>query len=88
MRERFFVTSIAITHDMATAFEIADRVALLEEGRIAADGPPERLFASNDEHVRPFALSSGVDPASLQTRRRGRKSPEEIRAAWAAAHAS
>jgi phospholipid/cholesterol/gamma-HCH transport system ATP-binding protein len=88
MRERFFVTSIVITHDMATAFEIADRVALLDSGRIVTERRPEELFTSNDELVRRFALSSGVDPSLLVRRRHGRKPPEAIRAAWAATHAA
>lgn len=82
VRERFCVTSIVITHDMATAWGIADRVVLLHGGRVAIDGPPEVVLASDDPRIRPFADSSGVDPKRLG-HRRARSSPAEIRARWA-----
>ena len=85
MRERFHVTSIVITHDMVTAYEIADRVVLLAHGKITAEGPPEVVFRSHGEEIRPFALSSGVDLERLAPRT-SRKPPAEIRAGWFAAH--
>jgi phospholipid/cholesterol/gamma-HCH transport system ATP-binding protein len=39
-RQQFHVTVLAITHDLNTAFRIADRLALLEEGRLLGDLPP------------------------------------------------
>lgn len=81
VRAHFLVTSIVITHDMATAFRIADRVVLLDRGKIAIDATPERLFATSDPRVRPFADSSGVDPSRLAVRLQ-RKTPAEIRALW------
>ncbi len=81
-REKFLVTSLVITHDMATAYEIADRVMLLENGRFVAEGPPEQFFASKNPTVRFFADSSAVEPQKLVAQRAGRKSPAEIRAAW------
>jgi phospholipid/cholesterol/gamma-HCH transport system ATP-binding protein len=85
MRERFFVTSIVITHDMVTAYEVADRVVLLAEGRIVSDGSPEAVFRSYGDDIRPFALSSGVDLEKL-TARASRTPSHEIRARWLAAH--
>ncbi|MCC6557102.1 MAG: ATP-binding cassette domain-containing protein, partial [Polyangiaceae bacterium] len=79
MRERFLVTSIVITHDMATAFEIADRVMLLDHGRFVYEGPPERLFDTTDPAVRTFVDASAVEPHKLEARRARRKSVEEIR---------
>ncbi len=86
MREKFLVTSIVITHDMATAYEIADRVMLLERGKFVAEGPPERFFDSDLPAVRTFADASAVEPQKLAARRAKRKSAEEIRAAWRARH--
>ena len=82
VRDRLFVTSVVITHDMATAFRIADRVVLLHRGRIAVDGPPETAFSSDVSAIRSFATSSGVDPGRLASRAH-RKSPATIRALWA-----
>jgi phospholipid/cholesterol/gamma-HCH transport system ATP-binding protein len=82
MRERFLVTSIVITHDMASAFEIADHVMLLEKRRFVDEGPPERFFASPNPAVRTFADASAVEPSKLLARRVRRKTAEEIRALW------
>lgn len=84
MRERFLVTSMVITHDMATAYEVADRVMLLEQGRFVAEGPTEEFFASDAPAIRSFADASGVDPKRLGHLRAHRKTAEEIRAAWRA----
>jgi phospholipid/cholesterol/gamma-HCH transport system ATP-binding protein len=83
VRDRFFVTSIVITHDMATALGIADRIVLLDRGVIAVDDSPAKAFASLDPRIRRFAASSGVDPARL-VRRPERKSPSDIRDLWKA----
>ncbi|MDP3279367.1 MAG: ABC transporter ATP-binding protein [Deltaproteobacteria bacterium] len=77
MRERFGVTSVVITHDMASAFDIADRVAMLVHGKIAVEGTPETVMASDHEAVRRFVHSSAIDPARVSGRTR--KSPHEIR---------
>jgi phospholipid/cholesterol/gamma-HCH transport system ATP-binding protein len=88
MREKFLVTSVVITHDMATAYEIADRVMLLDRGRFVAEGPPEEFFASDVPAVRAFADASAIEPQKLVARRAGRKTPDEIRAAWRAKSAA
>jgi len=48
------VTSVTVTHDVRGAFKVADRIALLHEGKIRAFGTPEELVASDDEAVRGF----------------------------------
>ena len=47
-------TSIIITHDMACAKLTADRVIVLKEGKIQAEGTYEELEKSEDEWVRSF----------------------------------
>jgi len=59
-RERFNVTSVVITHDMASVYRIANRVNLLHDGRIVAAGTPDDLIASTDPVVIRFLKSSGV----------------------------
>lgn len=87
MREQHLVTSIVITHDMVTAYEVADRVVLLADGRIMADGVPEVIFTSQNQEILPFALSSGIDLQRLAPRK-GRKPATEIRMRWRASHAA
>lgn len=85
MRERFFVTSIVITHDMVSAYEISDRVILLADGKVMACGPPDEIFRSHSDAIAPFALSSGIDLEKLAPRA-ARPPPAEIQARWVAAH--
>jgi phospholipid/cholesterol/gamma-HCH transport system ATP-binding protein len=87
MRTRHLVTSIVITHDMMTAYAVADRIVLLAHGRVAVDGDPETIFRSNNEDIARFAISSGVDLTRLGSRK-ARLSPSEIRARWTASHAA
>ncbi|HUJ10697.1 MAG TPA: ATP-binding cassette domain-containing protein [Verrucomicrobiae bacterium] len=59
MRDHFHVTSIAVTHDMVSAYKIADRIAMLHEGRIHAVGTPAEIQATTDPVVRQFITGTG-----------------------------
>jgi phospholipid/cholesterol/gamma-HCH transport system ATP-binding protein len=48
------VTSVVVTHDLASAFKVADRVALLHEGQVRAEGTAAEIRASHDRVVRQF----------------------------------
>lgn len=86
MRDRFAVTSVVISHDMVSAFDLADRIALLVDGKLAVEGPPATLLQSTREDVQRFVVSCGVDASRLESRTR-HKSPENIRASWRAREA-
>ncbi|HEX7841843.1 MAG TPA: ATP-binding cassette domain-containing protein, partial [Kofleriaceae bacterium] len=60
-QERFEITSIVISHDMASTFRIAHMIAMLYQGRIVAYGSPAELRASPDEHVQRFIHAGSVD---------------------------
>lgn len=68
MRERFAVTSVVITHDMVSAFDIADRIAMLIKGRVVAEGPPDVILTCDDPDVQQFVRSSGVEASRLSAR--------------------
>ena len=53
-KERLAVTSIVISHDIASAFRVADRLAVLYDGHLAAEGTPEEVRASPDPYVQHF----------------------------------
>ncbi len=53
-RDRFNVTSITITHDMKSAYRIADRIAMLYQGRVIKIGSPEEMQCSEIPEVRNF----------------------------------
>jgi len=61
VQQDFDITSIVISHDMASTFRIAHRIALLNEGRIAAYGSPDEVRASADPYVQHFIYSGKVD---------------------------
>ena len=54
MREKLVVTSIAITHDMVSAYRIADRIAMLYKGEIIEVGTPDEIKASSNPIVQQF----------------------------------
>ena len=56
------VTSIAVTHDMTSAYKIADRVAMLYNGKIIADGTPDEIKNTKDLIVRQFITGAGTGP--------------------------
>jgi phospholipid/cholesterol/gamma-HCH transport system ATP-binding protein len=53
-KERLGVTSMVISHDIASSFKVADRLAVLYDGHIAALGTPEEVRASKDPFVQKF----------------------------------
>jgi phospholipid/cholesterol/gamma-HCH transport system ATP-binding protein len=53
-KERRRVTSMVISHDIASAFRVADRLAVLYDGQIAAQGTPEEVRRSDDPYVQRF----------------------------------
>ena len=60
MRERFAITSIAITHDMVSAYKIGHRLAMLYQGKIIFTGTPEECKNTTDPMVRQFITGSSV----------------------------
>jgi len=56
LQKKFKTTSIIITHDMPCAKLTADRIVILRDGVIAAEGTYEALEKSDDEWVRSFFI--------------------------------
>ena len=54
LKEAFGITIIVVTHELASAFLIADRMVLLDKGYIVAIGTPSELQASTHPRVRQF----------------------------------
>jgi phospholipid/cholesterol/gamma-HCH transport system ATP-binding protein len=59
-RERFGVTSIVISHDMAGALRIADQIVLLAKGKVVASGAPRDIIGGDNELLAEFVESSGI----------------------------
>ena len=59
------VTSISVTHDMKSAFKIADRIIMLYQGKIQFDGSPDQLRQSDDPVVQQFITGSATGPIEV-----------------------
>jgi len=64
LRERLGVTSITITHDMASAWKIADRIAMLYKGRIIETGTPDEIRNTPNPVVAQFVQGRARGPIS------------------------
>lgn len=54
LQEQHDLTSIVVTHDLLSAKTIADRLALLDKGKVAMEGSFEELAESKNDFVREF----------------------------------
>jgi phospholipid/cholesterol/gamma-HCH transport system ATP-binding protein len=66
MKNTLSVTSVAITHDMNSAYKIADRIAMLYEGRIIDTGSPDEIKNTSNPVVRQFITGSAVGPIKTE----------------------
>jgi phospholipid/cholesterol/gamma-HCH transport system ATP-binding protein len=55
------VTSIVVTHDMHSAFKIADRIVMLYEGKLILDGTPDDVRASTNDIVKRFVTGEASE---------------------------
>jgi phospholipid/cholesterol/gamma-HCH transport system ATP-binding protein len=68
-RDRFGVTSVVISHDMAGALRIADGIHLMAKGRVVSSGSPREVVAGSHDLARQFLESSGIDAERLVAER-------------------
>ena len=62
MQRRLGVTTIAVTHDLASAYKVADRIAMLHDGRVVFTGTVAETRATTDPLVRQFIEGSSSGP--------------------------
>ena len=74
LSQRLGITSVVVTHDMASAAKIADRMLLLYHGGIICDGDPETFRRADNELVQRF-IRGQADNIDLELIRRGLESP-------------
>jgi phospholipid/cholesterol/gamma-HCH transport system ATP-binding protein len=67
LKETFQMTIIVVTHEMASAFRIADRIAMLYQGSFRSIGTKEEIKASQDPRVRQFLDRIPEDMAKAPT---------------------
>jgi phospholipid/cholesterol/gamma-HCH transport system ATP-binding protein len=54
MQDKLDITSVVISHDIKSAFEIADNMAMIDEGRVVEFAPPEEFRRSKNAMVQSF----------------------------------
>jgi len=65
LKKAFHMTIIVVTHELASAFLIADRMVLIDKGNVVAIGPTEELRTSTQPRVRQF-LDRVAEPEVAQ----------------------
>ncbi len=54
LNDELHVTSVVVTHDMASAFKVADRMVMLSAGKVIAEGKSDEIRNSTNEEVQRF----------------------------------
>jgi phospholipid/cholesterol/gamma-HCH transport system ATP-binding protein len=62
LQKRLGVTSIVVTHDMISAYKVADRMVMLHEGRIVFSGTPDETRNATNPVVNQFVMGSSTGP--------------------------
>ena len=69
LKAKLGVTSVVITHDMHSAFKIADYIAFLYEGKILLYGTPEEFRKTDNPYVKQFVNGSSHGPIQMKLMR-------------------
>ena len=62
LHKKLKITSIAVTHDMTSAYKIANRIAMLYNGKIITVGTPDEIKNTKDPIVKQFVTGAGKGP--------------------------
>jgi phospholipid/cholesterol/gamma-HCH transport system ATP-binding protein len=62
LNEKLHVTSVAVTHDMSSAYKIADRIVMLYGGVVEFDGSPDEVRNTDNEIVDQFVSGRATGP--------------------------
>ncbi|MHC5110380.1 MAG: ABC transporter ATP-binding protein [Planctomycetota bacterium] len=65
------VTSVVVTHDMASANKVADRIVMLYQGKFIFDGDVESIQSSSDHRVRCFVDGRATDDVLREIHKQG-----------------
>ena len=66
LQERLHVTSVTITHDMVSAYKIADKIAMLYDGRIEEVGTPAEIQNSDNPVIQQFIHGRAEGPITAR----------------------
>jgi len=66
MQKKLSVTSIVVTHDMQSAYKVANRIAMIYDGKIIGSGTPEEIKKSPNPYIRQFVTGSVEGPMPIR----------------------
>ena len=67
LHSKLSVTSVAVTHDISSAYKIADRIGMLYQGAIIEIGTPKEIEKTNNPVVHQFVTGSAYGPIAGHT---------------------
>ncbi|MCZ6601616.1 MAG: ATP-binding cassette domain-containing protein [Planctomycetota bacterium] len=65
LRDKIKVTSLVVTHEMTSAFRIADHMVMLHEGRVLSSGSPDEVKQSDNGILQQFIKGEADGPIQL-----------------------
>ncbi len=67
LQSKLKTTAVAVTHDMTSAYKIADRIAMLYKGKIIEAGTPDEIKNTKNPIVRQFITGAAVGPITEES---------------------
>lgn len=68
LKSKIGATSISVTHDMKSAYKIADKIVMFHEGKVLAEGTPEEIKATGDPRLRQFIEGRSEGPIKMKVK--------------------
>lgn len=66
LQSKLSLTSIVVTHDIVSAYQIADRVAMLYDGKIIEVGTPDEIKNTKNPIVKQFITGAATGPIKIE----------------------
>ncbi len=66
LQSKLSLTSIVVTHDMVSAYQIADRIAMLYDGKIIEVGTPDEIKNTKNPIVKQFITGAATGPIKIE----------------------
>jgi len=66
MQKKLGVTSLVVTHDMQSAYKVANRIAMIYDGKIIGIGTPDEIEKSQDPYIVQFVTGSVEGPMPVR----------------------